>query len=423
MPKELAVDYLIISRFEEPPPAATIARTLAAAGLGAADYAPNLTPPPTDQPAARHRLGTFTIQPPELRATGRLRIFRYPGSVTDGMGAPALAQLATGLSPDDEGVLREGARALDLRITAAPARILAALGWLDHATSALLDLTSGVALDPIIQRCLGRPGFRARLATSASDPFAHLAIHHERLDAENLWLHTHGLQKFGQPELDLSGVPLSLEDEGASALREIALNVATLGDATLTAGIELDLGDLGAVIVLATQPAPDHQAPYGRLRLADAPLPGQRQGASAPRLLSAMTLHDAQRHAASGDLVAALARVERALAADPDDCDALTLKARIMLRMGRPDDVLDLAEYMELCAPADYRGPLIFGLALSALGRQREALRALDRAAHAQPESAEIFAARAAAYQRLGDHRRAAEDHAHATYLSSSAHS
>ena len=89
-------------------------------------------------------------------------------------------------------------------------------------------------------------------------------------------------------------------------------------------------------------------------------------------------------------MAGALADCDRVLAADPDEPAALALKARLYLRAGRTLDALSLADLMELRAPRDYRGPLIAGLALAALGRDREALHALNRAIEREPEAAEV---------------------------------
>jgi predicted Zn-dependent protease len=105
------------------------------------------------------------------------------------------------------------------------------------------------------------------------------------------------------------------------------------------------------------------------------------------------------------------------LAADPDDCEALTAKARIYLRGGQVMEALGIGEYVELRVPQDYRGPLIVGIALGALGRFREALHALERAITREPDAAEPFAARAGVYERLGETQLAAVDRAHAAYL------
>lgn len=211
-------------------------------------------------------------------------------------------------------------------------------------------------------------------------------------------------------------VPLSLADEAASFLRDLAANLAS--GAQLAAGGEVDMDDLGTVVASSMPADIDHQAAFGRLRLADTPLPGERQGMSMTRYLKRAALAEAARKRTTGDTEGALRDIDRVLAADPDECGALALKAQVYLGQGLITDALDLGELMELRVPDDYRGPLCAGMALAALERYREALHALSRAIEREPEAVEAFAVRADVYERLGQEQRAAMDRARAAYLS-----
>ena len=93
-----------------------------------------------------------------------------------------------------------------------------------------------------------------------------------------------------------------------------------------------------------------------------------------------MALGEAARYARAGDIAQSYATIDRVLSANPDDSAALLLKAQINLREGRPLDALELGEVLCLRVPSDFRGYLMVGFALSALGRQREALNALNTA-------------------------------------------
>jgi tetratricopeptide (TPR) repeat protein len=413
MSQDLTIDYLVVSRTDEPPAAPAIARALAAAGLGVADYTPAPEQAAGSGPlVGRRRVGTHTLAIAGTRATGRISVFRYGGAVTEGMGDSAFNALTRGLSPEDVRTLREGTVSVNLRVTTLRAQALAALGWAVRTLRVLADVAQGACIDPGAQRCYGRADL-ARL--TADDALAHVAIHDDPWDAESRWLHTHGLQKLGSPEVDLVAVPHSLLKEARAFLGEVTASLAAGAD--LAAGGEIDMGDLGMVTAVGAVVDVDHQAPFGRLRLADVPMPGERQGVAATRLLRRMTLADAARHAAEGNVPGALQELERVLAADPDDCAALALQARLYLRQGHALDALAVGELMALRVPGDYRGPLVTGLALMALGRYSEALHALEQAIEREPEAAEAFAARAEAHERLGHERLAAVDRAHAAYL------
>lgn len=408
MSQELKIDFLTVSRYGEPPVEASTVRALAAAGLGAAEYVPRGEP----AGGGRQRLGTYHIDPPGIPARARINVSRHDAPVTGGMGESAFNALTRGLVAEDVQTLREGTIALDVRIFAQLERTIVALDWGTQLLRVLLDLIQGAAVDPAAQRSFGR----AEIAQlRPNDPLAHVATHRELWDAESHWLHTHGLQKFGRPELDVAAAPHSLEDEGAGLLREVASLLAHGG--TLVAGQEVDFEGQGRLVAVGTLPDLDHQAPFGRLRLCDVALPGEAQPIGAGRLLARLAMTDAARRTESRDTAGALEILDRVLAANPDDCAALAAKAGIFLRGGHASEALHLGELMELRIPGDYRGPLTVGMALAAMARYREALVALDHAILREPEAPECFDVRARVHERLGNAQPAATDHAHAEYL------
>jgi Tfp pilus assembly protein PilF len=408
-----AVDFLTVSRHDEAPAETVVIRALASAGFGTAEYTP--APPPNDgaPSTGRRRLGAYALREPNGRATGRILVARHDEPVLTGMGEAAFTTLTRGLGADDVRTLREGRLALDLRVTVQDPTDGVFLAWATRVLLVLLGFTEGAGIDPATQRCYGRVEL-AQLAAAVS-PLPHVAVHAEPGGADTYWLHTHGMQKFARPELDLLGVPLPYEAEGRALLADLTDSLAR--GARLMAGQEVDLDELGRVVAVSVTADEDHQAPYGRLRLVDAPAPGERPGETANRLLARTVLADATRRADRGDVAGAFDSIERALAADPEDSVALSIKARLHLRAGQVLEALNIGELMELRAPTDYRGPLIVGHALAALGRAREAELAYTRAIECNPDDGEAFAARAAAFERLGQAREAAADRSRAAYL------
>ena len=413
MPHDIALAYLVITRREEPPPPADVARKVAGAGMGVFDYeAADLSSGPLA--GGRQRLGTYTGKVTGFTIKARVTVWRASEPVTTGMGEAALNGLANGLTPEDARILREGKLSLDLRATTRDAYAHPVLDWMTQLAYVLAELCGGVVMDPLAQRCSSA---QALARIQPGDVLAHITMHNEPWDVESRWQHTHGLQKFGQPELDLVDVPISLADEAEAFLRDLAVNLA--GGAHLAAGGEVDMEDLGTLVAVSALADVDHQAAFGRLRLADSPLADERQGIAATRFLKRAALAEAARKRMTGDIEGALRDVDRVLAADPDECGALALKAQIYLNKGQITDALDLGELMQLRVPDDYRGPLCAGMALAALERYREALHELERAIEREPEAAEAFAVRAEVYERLGQEQRAAMDRARVAYLSS----
>lgn len=413
MSREIVNDFLLVSRYAEPPAEATIIQTLAAAGLGTPTYQPaQPASAVAGPPSARTRIGTYRLSAPTTGANARVTLTRHADAALAGMGEGAFNQLTRRLSADDAQTLRAGTLALDLRLKADEQQIGESLRWAMSIVRALVSLTGGAVVDPAAQTAWGVTHLSAMLTGPAA---TQIVVHNEAWGADSRWLHTHGLQKFGRPELDLADVPVALRAEAETFLLEVAENLAQ-GE-RLAAGQEIDMDDLGTVVAVTVVPDTEHQAPYTRLRLADSPAPGERQSVSAGRLLTRMALADAARQHDEGEIAGALDVIERILAADSDDCATLFLKARILLETRQPHEAMELGELMELRTPIDYRGPLTVGLALLAIGRSREALNALDRAIEREPEAAQAFAARAEAYRLLGDERLAAVDRARAAYL------
>ncbi len=410
--RELVTEYLLISRYSEPPTDATVTQALSSAGLGVAVYTPAPPRDPSATPGRRARVGTYTIRSDAGAGQAKIIVARYESPALDGMGETAFNQLTRRLGANDTQTLRVGTLALDTRFTGPFAAPIETQRWALGVLRTLVSLTEGAVVDPQAQTSWGASLLAAALT---SGPRAHLTIHNEAWGADRRWLHTHGLLKFGRPELDLADIPVALEPEAQALLLDVADNLAQ-GE-QLSAGQEITLDELGALVALPASPDLDHQAAWGRLRLCDVPTPPQRQSASARLLLARMAVAEAERLREKGDLAGALDVIERALAADSDDSEALALKAHILLDGGHSHEALELGELMELRRPGEYRGPLVIGLALIAIGRYREALHALDRAIEREPEAAQAYSARGEVYARLGDQRLAAVDRARAVYL------
>ena len=415
--RELVTEYLLISRYSEPPTDPIVIKALASAGLGEATYTPaparDPSATPDSAPARRTRVGTYQVRAPSGGGQAKITVARYERPALEGMSETAFNQLTRRLSAADIQTLRVGTLAFDLRLSGPLASALETQRWALGALRSLVSLTEGAVVDPQAQTTWG--GDQLTEALAGREPRAHLAIHNEAWGADERWIHTHGLNKFARPELDLVGIPVALEPEAEALLLDVADTLALGGE--LTPGQEVSLDELGSLVALPATPDTEHQSPWGRLRLCDIPTPPRRQGASARLMLARMALSDADRLRAAGDREAALETIERALGADSDHSEALALKARILLEDGHEDQALELGELMELRTPGDYHGPYVIGLALMAMGRYREALRALDRAIEREPEAASAYRTRGEAYARLGDQRLAAVDRARAAYL------
>jgi hypothetical protein len=65
----------------------------------------------------------------------------------------------------------------------------------------------GVILDPTAQRVVLPGEWRVEDRRYAVDPREHVTVHEVVDDPAGIWMHTHGLAKFGRPELEMFDLP------------------------------------------------------------------------------------------------------------------------------------------------------------------------------------------------------------------------
>lgn len=418
MPRTISQDFLLIAA---PPlvPLEALAEALAPLRLGVVSIVPPMEDPEQARLAGKARvaLGRLAIR----ETLGRVEVTglaeQHTRAVLHGLAPEALIRLVAGLDGPQQQIVRAGTISLDLHITLIEPDIQWGLLWIGACLEALAACWNAVIFDPAAQRCQ----MAMQVAQMREkDAIAQIALHNEAWGPEARWLHTHGLQKFGQPELELVAVPQSLVTEGVALLRMVAESLAAqpIGEApALRAGMEVDCGDAGMLLTRNATSDRDHQAAYGRLRLVTAPAPGAEMRQDATPSLIAAAQHTTLAALAARDVALATRTVDRILAAAPDDPDVLALQARVALARGQPQEALEIGAFLTSRLPADGRGPYIAGMALVALGRLPEALGALTQAATRDPDNPDPFEARARLNERLGRLHDAASDRARARML------
>jgi hypothetical protein len=113
-----------------------------------------------------------------------------------------------------------------------------------HLADALVDRFGGVLLDPQMQLVWGAERWRADRALGDVDVRRHVVLHADVL-CGSVWMHTHGLVKFGKPDLEILGLREEEMDAGARLLNHLARHLS--GGAVLAPGDRLEVG--GARVV------------------------------------------------------------------------------------------------------------------------------------------------------------------------------
>jgi hypothetical protein len=405
------LDFLILG-IGQPPRLDDLAAALASLRIGAVEVVSRSedVPPPTG--TGRVRLGQIAMHETLSRAEAIITIERHARPPLSGLSPDALDALVAGLDEASQSQARGSTLTADIHAQGNDPDRLFCLQWTLALVARIAEPLAGVIFDPAAQRCQTRDTVeRAR----RSGPTAHVALHSRSFGPETRWLHTHGVQKFGQPELEFVGVPQWLETDATGVLRTI---VETLAQSdTLRPGMLVDCEGAGLMLARPTATDAEHAAPFGRLRLVTAPAPGENPGDDASEVIVDAALNLAAQSLAERDWTNALRPVERVLAAMPASVAGLAMKARIALDQGDPLAGMEIAREIELFAPTDWRGPWLRGLALLAMGRAPLALGALSHAADLNPTARAIFETRARAYERLGQPERAAADRVRAATL------
>jgi len=98
----------------------------------------------------------------------------------------------------------------------------------------------------------------------------HLVYDHQ----PGAWLHTHGLVKYGYPELEIRDIPIFLAEDGAHILNGVSQYMLD-GKGSIKPGEIMQLGNRVLCFEEAQAMIPDEESHYEveRLRVVDPPLP------------------------------------------------------------------------------------------------------------------------------------------------------
>ncbi|HLW02032.1 MAG TPA: tetratricopeptide repeat protein [Ktedonobacterales bacterium] len=402
------LQYSIVSAHAEPPTRQQVERALEAAGLGTIDLWEGSTP--GDPPGM---LARFLAHERNDVATARVEVSFQGERVVGEVNRAMFLVLARSLGRNDARILKTGQLSLEIEVAVKDTTHLSYLNWTIWLMDVLLNLTDGVVIDPAAQCCRGRAEWEK--CAGPFDISRHVALHITEWDNETRWVHSHGMEKFAQPDLELIEVPPSLVREAILLINQIA---ALLAKGThLRPGQALHLGAIGeAQFINSTSPA-DHQGPFGRLRMIEVAQKGSSPSNRATTLLGAGAYLEGCHLAETGQVDEALACFDRVLAADPNAEAALGAKASTLLVAQRPEEALKVAEHLQSLSQMNPDGPFIAGQALVALGRYNEAALHFTGAIQRAPDDPGLYQARARCYLALGRHQEAAADQGRAAFL------
>jgi len=400
--------YSLVSAHIQPPTRQQVERALEAAGLGKIErWEPS---GPGDPPGM---LARFATHEPDGVATASIELSLQGERVVGEVNRAMFLVLARSLGAKDARILKTGQLSLEVEVSIKDTSNLTYLNWTIWLIDVLLNLTDGVVIDPAAQCCRGRAEWEK--CAGPFDVSRHVALHITEWDRETRWVHSHGMEKFAQPDLELVEVAPPLVREAILLINQMAASLAR--GTTLRAGQTLHLGPIGEAQFLRSASPDDHQGPFGRLRIIELAPPASTRPNHATTLLCAGAYLEGCHLAETGQVDEALDCFARVLTATPDAEAALGAKASTLLVAQRPAEALEVAEHLESLSQTNPDGPFIGGQALVSLGRYNEAALHFTTAIQRNHEDAALYHARARCYLALGRHQEAAADQGRAAFL------
>jgi hypothetical protein len=159
-----------------------------------------------------------------------------PGGGTCGLRVERVAQSAEGLSLDPvmleaSGLTQEMLAKFNqptwrviLEMTDPGNDVCEAVIFATRLAQRLAALADGVVMDTNAYRFFGAGGWPVENVHPEFDAREHVHVH---IESDSNWFHTHGLIKFGRPEMEIYGVPEDLHAVAFGTLLDIAQYVIT----------------------------------------------------------------------------------------------------------------------------------------------------------------------------------------------------
>ncbi len=147
---------------------------------------------------------------------------RRKGDPCPGIGASDDAPRIVGVGPAERERLENACWVVALELTEVLGELRDALLFQIELADRLADLSTGVVLDQEALRYYLPGKWRVANATKPVDAREHVTVHQEKGPKDTLWVHTHGLSKFGRPELEVCGIPAALGEAACRLLIELS---------------------------------------------------------------------------------------------------------------------------------------------------------------------------------------------------------
>lgn len=196
-----------------------------------------------------------------LSRTQAPALFEYPEDL--------LSRNSRELSASDLETLHEARMIARVRLSAAPQPGVAHLNFIVQLIEAIREETGGVVQDAISHVLWGVDAWK-RVVGGASTDLASAHLRFEALeDNGSVWVHTHGMAKFGMPDVEMEGVPDEFASTGMKLVNMMARSlIRALENGTLNLQAKFHLEGTPVRLKLRRQPGDDEgHFPAGSLKV------------------------------------------------------------------------------------------------------------------------------------------------------------
>jgi uncharacterized protein YegJ (DUF2314 family)/tetratricopeptide (TPR) repeat protein len=121
------------------------------------------------------------------------------------------------LTDEDQKILSDAQVILRIRLKQRPLSGFDYLVFMTRIVEAAREVTGGVVQDAISHTLWGTEEWKKRTANSTPADMVAAHVQFEALDEGGIvWIHSHGMQKFGLPDMELNGIPADSAHAGLS---------------------------------------------------------------------------------------------------------------------------------------------------------------------------------------------------------------
>lgn len=189
-------------------------------------------------------------------------LFNYPPEL--------IPRNSRGLSDDDRRILTSARLIFRVRLTLMTPSGLDYLAVMVAFAEAVRGLTGGIVQDAVSHTLWGTEQWRRRMSMGVVDNVIESHVHFEVFDEGGVvWIHSHGMQKFGLPDIEMDGVPGELAPAGLSTMIMFGESLLAMREkGTLDLGSPLQIKHTPLLAVMEAVPGDEEgHFPAGSLKI------------------------------------------------------------------------------------------------------------------------------------------------------------